>query len=130
MPTKPKRKVVKRRKPKPTMRSILRYIEARIPSMTVDEVQKLWAVLTALRGPDQSSWGLKRETTARIRSVAVPRLAEKCGRAQRNGDGRPIPFDILLLHNRGNSHFIRHIELAAEALGIPIKSDTDNPNAP
>jgi hypothetical protein len=73
------------------------------------QTQALWDVFSAIRGPDDDDTELKYHTTAVIRMVALPHLAEGHGiRSARSEFVMPTEF----------THFARHIHFAALALGL------------
>jgi hypothetical protein len=69
----------------------------------------LWAILTALRGPDSESAGLKHVTTAIIRGLSLPKLVSSSGGLALRTTGEIGDYDK-------NTHFGRHVALAVDAL--------------
>jgi hypothetical protein len=99
-----------------------------------DEGQKLWDVLTALRGPDmRKSYNLKNTTTSRIRTAAFPRLATRgvgaFGASFSQGKMIRVPAVLTTDH----MHFIKHVKGATRALGLRIrkmKAPASKPDGP
>jgi len=58
-----------------TCRQALDVIDEMLAGLPVYERNRLWNVLTALRGPDDEDIDSKKATTAIIRSVALPKAA-------------------------------------------------------
>lgn len=104
-----------------TARKVLDMIDSFLVSDEVDLVEKfrLWNVLTALRGPDNSVPGLKFETTAIIRSLAFPTVASA---SIKTSTLVPAVFaspyvapQSIRLSESGNSHFDYHVQVARQA---------------
>lgn len=96
------------------------------------EQEALWAILTAMRGPDKhESWYLKQKTTACIRSHAFPKTTRGVENDECNTLGDMKPASIF--HPVGQwqdseaeiagTHFKVHIQMAQDAfetIGRPI----------
>ena len=85
-------------------------------------VWELWAILTALRGPDVGSpeaIDMKHDTTCVIRWNSLPDLADLAGAFTDKLSTVHIP------PREQYSHFGQHMKQAADALGLPIIYDND-----
>ena len=102
-----------------TFRDILNDIDDWSVSAHFREVEKLWDVLTALRGPDSGDWNTKRETTVVIRAIALPKLYNSFQALLDSEDKTTINESFLSIEHT-SKHFSNHIISAAIALGIPI----------
>ena len=87
---------------------ILNIIDAWCAKAHAAEVQDLWNILTALRGPDSGNIDLKWRSTARIRAQVLPQGASRTGYGI-NPDGLTPQAD-------DSEHFGIHIQFAVEAL--------------
>ena len=87
---------------------ILRYLDTWSEAQEgwPDQREKLWTVLSALRGPDIANRELKHNTTAAIRRV-VQHLARE--------SGATVSLEPFVRPTT-NDHFSRHIRRAAEAI--------------
>lgn len=79
------------------------------------QADDLWAVLSALRGPDNGDWKLKVATTAVIR--------HKLGLEKSNGqfvvmEDTELAVDYRKNLGDDNSHFVSHAQRAFKALGL------------
>ena len=74
----------------------------------------LWAILSALRGPDNADIGLKASTTEPIRTKAFPVLAQEGSNVPATFAPRKKMIDTR--HPRAGAHFISHVERAAAAI--------------
>lgn len=77
------------------------------------DARDLWAILTALRGPDDGDYEMKSRTTVPVRRAAFPRLARNIQRAYHIADfdsSEPLPVVAF------SSHFNGHIADAVIAL--------------
>lgn len=97
---------------------------------TGDEIEHLWAILSALRGPDDSDTVLKGQTTAWVRTAALPGLAALAGATIAKPWGKAaeavtdekleeLVLDAEKLESANpehSVHFVRHIQRAFEAL--------------
>lgn len=125
MATKAKRQTKKAAAPrerKPTLKQMLRTIDGFLCSGKAGH--RLWDVLSATRGPDNSDYySLKRETTAIIRTAAFPRYAVK---ASGMLDFGLVPPDRVLRPSgnlwcaSGPNHFTSHIASAASSLNLTV----------
>ena len=79
------------------------------------QTNKLWDVLTALRGPDKVDAFVKKATTAVIRRAAVPNLTRRVGADISNKQW--VDLDVLKGRNV-ESHFQGHIENAVRTLEL------------
>ncbi len=77
------------------------------------EHEKLWAILTALRGPDNEDGILKINTTAILRAFVLPQLA-KINHAFVNDDLNDMKFIADGNLNHFKNHFYRAI------LAVPV----------
>lgn len=86
---------------------------------------RLWDVLSALRGPDNADLGslTKNETTSYIRAAAFPKLLDSCrpimtiaGGAWTAKKGRIS--DKFLVSCKAEYHFVFHVGIAARILEI------------
>jgi len=100
--------------------SILTKFNNFINRQNIDDVEKLYFVLSALRGPDDNlkySTDLKLYTTARIRSFLPKKLTAGC-----NVLNNPLPDsgislrDELIEQYRSRNHFIYYYEAAVKAI--------------
>lgn len=118
-----------------TLRDTLNKIEE---ALLGPDGQELWAVLTALRGPDEHSDKLKDEVTAPIRGAAFPKLrmmatrdvslfalSRASGLSPVSEDGRwyfrgfqIAPPENLRPPQGGSDHFNAHAKAAVTALGM------------
>lgn len=102
-----------------TMREVLDIIDEAL-ARNDHEAEQLWAVLTALRGPDSNNSDLKLRTTAVIRSRAFPRTAKIARESTWDVPGgatyaesyMPLPTEVP----RNGQHFDWHVHCAAIAL--------------
>lgn len=97
--------------------------EIREISSTLEELSKkfghtpVWAILTALRGPDSMSEDLKYRTTAVIRRVVTPWLNPSSVTVA----PADVPFRVRqgdAISKPGNRHFMQHVVAAARVLGL------------
>lgn len=109
-----------------TAQSLLNQLDQFFASedITDKEKQKLWDVLSALRGPDAETEGMKHATTSIIRSHALP---EACRPGQYLEDALDVNYDnpehLKLrqshMYNTGQfNHFRHHALRAFNALGL------------
>lgn len=105
-----------------TAREVLDMIDGAFCVMSGVEIRKLWAVLTALRGPDEKGTEaaeIKWNTTAIIRTKAFPRAADSdVIPADYRSNGAmeyPNASDPVGAKSR---HFLGHAWEAAIVLGI------------
>lgn len=117
MPTKAKTK--KRPPRRRTLRGILNEIDLVLASNTAVS-QKLWDVLTALRGPDDCAVMSKLMGTVPIRRAAFPRTA-RSGHAPASFEGGHD--GIVNSYNEEPYHFRSHLGFAADALGLVVKRE-------
>lgn len=97
-----------------TYRQVLRVID-RTLSCGGAQAEGLWAVLTALRGPDNGGHTLKLSTTAVIRTAAFPRTAKRGGEML----AMFAPKGERYANFGGDHiHFHRHANEAAAVLGL------------
>jgi hypothetical protein len=61
------RKLTQSEKDTNKVKRIIKDVVAILNNSTGRPPRQLWAILSALRGPDNDSWGLKQHTTAKIR---------------------------------------------------------------
>lgn len=103
-----------------TARQVLDAIDAYMVDSGVKDSGQLWDVLTALRGPDSQSFGLKHDITCPIRRAAFPRMARLNRRLQPAAFGTGQRYESTGLPDPGHPefHFIMHGRLAAAALGL------------
>lgn len=108
-----------------SFRRVLRDIESYIlreAKLESGEGRKLWDVLTALRGPDDGDVTVKAQTTEIVRSAAFPKLAKasfsKFSSNQTGALFAELPVGKINLVRTTTGHFKRHIEDAANALGV------------
>lgn len=109
------------------------------------EPRRLWAVLSAMRGPDNSDFELKAYTTQVLRGLVLPKLAKESGsmvadsqyisrsyleelrtfhklpRIPPANSGEEVSENIRKYRDeeedrRGGRHFMDHVALAAEAI--------------
>lgn len=89
------------------------------PAVRRGNKEKLWDVLTALRGPDDDDEAAKHSITVNVRVKALPRsaLAYNTSADEPFGPilGGGTPFD---LSKANTHHFRRHASTAATALNI------------
>lgn len=112
-------------------REVLEAINAWARGANPLEVRDVWAVLTALRGPDNGDDAVKWRTTARIRGTALPQLSLGAGAFTVESDATTHPAvldppevgDTSSMSNltdpdvsAAGNHFRQHIRLAAEYL--------------
>ncbi len=76
------------------------------------ESRKLWAILTALRGPDDDDEVVKSRTTSIIRARVLPHLSRAAGAFVNMSDPLPNPSDV----NTPSTHFNNHIGTALSAI--------------
>jgi hypothetical protein len=93
------------------------------------ESDRLWWVLTALRGPDSDNWNEKMQTTAHVRAKAFPRTA-KGSKLVNWGPGGAVffhdqPFNTDEL---SSVHFRAHITRAALVLGLKNEPTAQGPS--
>lgn len=103
---------------------ILEAIDVWAQDAPFGQVQKLWYVLTALRGPDSGNTQIKQLTTAIIRNKAVPRLTRRIGADIKKGEANLDNIKTVAELTKESTHFLRHAEDAIEALGIAEKIPT------
>lgn len=102
---------------KPETRKVLQDVVEFLNTFS-PEAKKLWWVLTALRGPDNESVGMKGATTAVIR-YAVGLDDEVGNGATVHGDLATGPELRAKLNDNGREyHFKIHNRMAFEALGL------------
>jgi hypothetical protein len=90
------------------------------------ECMDLWDILTALRGPDDGSTGIKTNSTGYIRAKVLPKLSHAVGALLHNEDEPtfdPKRFYSLLRVRTYDKrpvaqHFVRHFFGAAKILGL------------
>jgi hypothetical protein len=85
-----------------------------------DHSRRLWAILSALRGPDESGASeLKYRTTVALRSAAFPKTANLAypyaNGAEFGTVGMSLP-DIALEPYTDHYHFLNHVRDAVRAL--------------
>lgn len=101
----------------------------------VNQTRKLWAVLTALRGPDNEHVGQKYSTTAVIRHAAGlrPGVAGVIVEAdnEERANERVAFFPVhMMAHDNFKlvrwEHFSRHAKMAFDALGLSWTTNNSN----
>jgi hypothetical protein len=105
----------------PNVRKLLDQIDAELVQGSADS-QDLWAILSALRGPDDDEEGTAKRATVRIRREAFPLTASRVQPYY----PRPIrraTFDVTYAAKPGESiegpdHFQDHIHEAYRVLGF------------
>lgn len=109
--------------PKPTVKSVLADVVAMLNSPDERSGWQLWAVLTALRGPDNNNCNLKNLTTASIRGILG--LQDNRGGGFVVTDKPPIEKDtpdyliydkLVANHGKVDYHFACHYANAITAL--------------
>jgi hypothetical protein len=109
-------KTIKQKRAKPdTALSILKRIDNVLKCGDV-EGGRLWAVLTALRGPDVETYtDEKSRTTARIRTAAFPKTYHSGNTPALFCEG---PIDEVMPYRKlaENDHFVHHVRVAAKVL--------------
>lgn len=115
-----KKKAVKRADK--TARDVLNMLDTFLSSDKTDndERQKLWNILTALRGPDNDDIYQKERTTVPIRRAAFPKMAEQsdiwpCGAQFMSFSIANVPD---FTPRDDDTHFDFHARAAARALGL------------
>lgn len=107
-----------RKEVKPELRFVLDQIQQWLLDPAVAD--DLWAVLTALRGPDNGRY--KEATTCWIRSTAFPVLAERLyefGAVFYTEGAEPAGKETLrMFHTAVSTHFQHHYLKALAALGF------------
>lgn len=110
-----------------TVKATLNVIDKVLSGKDQTAAVELWAVLSALRGPDfDRGYGAKKATTSVIRATAFPKADKKYHTA---GLEIPASFrrdDFGAVEDRVNNknifsksiHFKQHAEAAFEALGL------------
>lgn len=83
--------------------------------------EKVWDVLTALRGPDSSSYSAKNGAIVPIRRAALPKTA-KSGRAPAYFGDSGFPKKVAIVQAE-TYHFKRHVTAAARALKLPVTAN-------
>ena len=81
-----------------------------------DEASKLWDILTALRGPDDTNLSLKEATTAVIRYHALPVCDKNGATVYKDCIGNEIARHKY--ESTASRHFISHAKNAFKALGL------------
>jgi hypothetical protein len=81
------------------------------------EKQKVWDILTALRGPDDGDEGLKAVSTEVIRAKVFKR-GLKAVNEYANVAMPTALIDWDVVNRADSSHFHSHIDRAAKALGL------------
>lgn len=91
------------------------------------KAEALWNVLCAMRGPDSGVGDLKERTTVVVRTTAFPRTAKiardsyGCCNGAQFGASQAV-FRIKKADDLSKQgHFLRHVRLAADALGLTDK---------
>jgi hypothetical protein len=83
------------------------------------ECRKLWAVLTALRGPDNNDDEVKHQTTTHIRKKAfgpsIKKVESTCGIVVQD---KPANWRSICDDSSAGPHFDSHVRQAARALGM------------
>ena len=95
-----------------TMRGVLKHIKD-VMKPNGKEGEKVWDVISALRGPDDEDYIKKGKTTAVIRNKALGNI-DYISVAVNTEDNFVEVVD-------GYDHFYNHIKEAAKALGIEIR---------
>ena len=105
----------RRRRVRPKVRAVLKVIDTLLAKGGQDAMD-LWAVLTALRGPDgHGDILLKFRTTCVIRTAAFP----KTETAPRSLPAQfANPLNTFAVPETDNAHFNTHVLKAADALGL------------
>ena len=85
--------------------------ELKIQDIQKDE--KLWYILSALRGPDEGDADVKYASTARLRAVVVPNLARANGATISDK-----PLALLNYSEKLGDHFIAHFNRACGAIAL------------
>lgn len=105
-----------------TAREVLDLIDNFLLEGDSTETNKLWDVLSALRGPDSDDFRLKDETTIHIRRAAFPRFSSTQNRWGDNKTRAVFTSDHPYVSPRTTSsasgHFCSHIRSAAMVLGL------------
>src|SRR6478752_1244455 len=112
-----------------TVRDALDTLDTAMADMRHDDLQAIWDVLTALRGPDNSDPDAKGISTEYVRRDAFPKAAEAITfmGAFVAAEGRtPSNFSFTTLRRMaGSAHFAQHVISAMLRLGI-IEGDPTN----
>lgn len=104
----------------PAIKRIFERLDREAMSLCPEDRQHLWALLTALRGPDSADVILKKEVTEIVRANTLPWLTRDIG-ANCGFPGATIPINYRGFR-RGwiplveEWHFKVHAQQAAEAL--------------
>jgi len=104
--------------------SLKKWIDYTKKALEGEEGIPIWSIMTAMRGPDDENYTLKKETTARIRFAVFGRAPHdggvldgtpkyNCIGADVNGDGG---YCHITENNDLYSHFGKHIRHAYDAL--------------
>jgi hypothetical protein len=106
---------------KPKVRAMLDQIDAMLVEMT-DESRELWAILTALRGPDAGDYGEKAKFTIPVRRAAFPRTAAAVRASMTLADfevyGVAPEKAMSYSPSEDYQHFQGHVYEAQQALGM------------
>lgn len=107
-----------------TAKDILAMIDEWSLNASYPEKRNLWDILSALRGPDSDNEELKERTTTVIRSKAFSNFGKECAWFAPRG------VKIQMNGTEDQKHFIGHIKMAANALGIPVHPKEDDDETP
>ena len=117
------RKTARRETAQPkTAKQVLRIIDQALAGGLWS--RDLWAVLSALRGPDVPPWGRKNTYTVPIRALAFPKTARGLGQLFSIHPTDPVDIPKLLQASSqedssvwvGAAHYLGHVRLALSAL--------------
>lgn len=96
-----------------------------------EKSRALWAILSALRGPDVDCQELKAATTAVIRATAFPKTAfvshSRGGRVQAAMNEDSSEQLYTRQKEMKSSHFLIHAREAFEVLGLEWNEDNSKP---
>lgn len=107
------------------LREILYQIDMYLSTGDVSKSAALWAVLSALRGPDDEAELTKLATTAVIRAKAFPLTAKLSHATGGRVRASMIPdrdTSVFMRQHMKFSHFVGHARDAFRALGLSWRS--------
>lgn len=111
-----------------TVNDILRAIDTWAINRGGEEAKDLWAILSAMRGPDDSDDNIKFTSTCRIRGFALPHLAGIAGAIVRDTLYHEGMRELIAFNESNSHHFNNHVRQAAIAIRkysiLPIESPT------
>lgn len=104
-----------------SVKTIIDGLDKASATLSGQDADDLWAILSALRGPDSGGNDLKWATTAVIRAKTVPHLAHEAGADVNDYEGT---FDLAHRYinehaDEAGSHFRIHINAAISAIDRP-----------